>query len=143
MIAAQNAERLARSLSFVLCLDMLQNMVNPAMWILGSERSVVSTVARLSSYPFGVAYAWLALAALMLPYGAGLITGRNCTLCTRLACLGLCLGGVLWIFFAYLAKGLDYPNISGIFFFNGAIPILMGAVLANSINDAQRAEGPP
>lgn len=142
MTTISKAERLARLLSVVLSLDMIQNMVSPAVWILGTSHSVVSTVSRLAAYPQVIAYCWLALAFLMLPYTWEQITGKPCVACTRLACFSLCAGGVLWVFLAYLARSLDYPNIDFLFGFNGLISILMGAVLANSINDEQRAEVP-
>ena len=136
----ENLTRMNRLLAIVLGLDMVQNMVSPAVWILGASSSIVSKVARLAAYPDAVAWAWLAMSALMLPYLITQIGGRSCVLCTRLACMGLCGGGVLWMFLAWLGRDLDYAALIYLFGFNCLISIAMGAVLALSINDDQKLE---
>lgn len=136
----QATARLARLLSIVLALDMIQNMVSPAVWILGASVSIVAKVARLASYPDSIAWAWLAMSALMLPYLATQLSGRTCMVCTRMACWGLCGGGALWMFLAWLGRNLDYPALISLFGFNCLISIAMGAVLAASINDNQKIQ---
>jgi hypothetical protein len=138
--ATRNAARLARLLSIVLALDMFQNMVSPAVWILGASNSIVSRVSRLANYPDAVAYGWLVMAALMVPYMVAQTAGSNNRLCTRLACLSLCGGGSLWMFLAWLGRNLDYSSLVWLFGFNCFISIAMGAVLALSINDRQKLD---
>ena len=137
---SENTARLARLLAIVLSLDMVQNMVSPAVWILGASGSIVAKVARLATYPDAVAWAWLAMSALMLPYLVAQIGGRASVLCTRLACLSLCGGGMLWMFLAWLGRDLDYSALIYLFGFNCLISIAMGAVLAYSINQQQLSD---
>lgn len=140
MTASQDTCKLARLLSIVLALDMFQNMVSPAVWILGASGSIVAKVARLATYPDSIAWGWLIMAALMLPFMLAQITGSSNRLCTRLACLGLCGGGALWMFVAWLGRNLDYPSLIWLFGFNCFISIAMGVVLALSINDQQKRD---
>lgn len=41
--------RFIRLLSVLMALDMIENMISPALWILGEQRSVLATIATLSS----------------------------------------------------------------------------------------------
>lgn len=136
----QNADAMIRLLAIVLAFDMIQNMVSPAVWILGASGSIVSTVSRLATYPEGLAWAWLVAAALIVPFMATQLAGRNCRRCTRLACLGLCFGGALWMFLAWLGRDLDYPALPYLFGFNCIVSVAMAMVLAISINDHQKLE---
>ncbi len=136
----QNAARLIRLLAVVLAFDMIQNMVSPAVWILGASGSIVATVSRLATYPDALAWAWLIAALLIVPFMATQLVGRSCRRCTRFAVLGLCVGGVLWMYLAYLGRDLDYPALPFLFGFNCVVSVAMGAVLAISINDHQKLE---
>jgi hypothetical protein len=136
----QSAERLTRLLSIVLAFDMIQGMVSPAVWILGASGSVVSKVSSLATYPDALAWAWLVMAALVLPFMATQICGRTCRRCIRLACFGLCGGGALWLFLAWLGRNLDYTALTVLFGFNCMVSVGMAAVLANSINESQKLE---
>ncbi len=136
----QNSSRMIRLLAIVLAFDMIQNMVSPAVWILGASGSIVSTVSRLATWPDAVAWAYVAAAALIIPFMATQLAGRSCRRCTRFACLGLCVGGVLWMYLAWLGRDLDYPALPWLFGFNCVVSIAMGGVLAISINDHQKLE---
>ena len=136
--AHDNVVRLARLLSIVLALDMIQNMASPAFWIWGASSSVVANVSRLSSYPAVMPWLWLLLACTVLPFTVSQLRGYTCLLCTRLACWGLYGGGLLWVFYAWVGRNLDYPSLVMLFGFNGFISIAMAVVLAASINDGQK-----
>ncbi len=136
----QNAGAMIRLLAVVLGFDMIHNMVSPAVWILGDGGSIVFTVSRLATYPQAHAWIWLAAAALVLPFLSTQLAGRNCRRCTRLACLGLCIGGAQWMFFAWLGRELDYPVLPYLFGINCAVSVAMAMVLAISINDHQKLE---
>jgi hypothetical protein len=136
----QNTDRMIRLLAIVLAFDMIQNMVSPAVWILGASGSIVSTVSRLATWPDALAWAWLVCAALIIPFMATQLAGRSCRRCTRFAVLGLCAGGMLWMYLAFLGRDLDYPALPFLFGFNCMVSVAVGAVLAISINDHQKLE---
>ena len=56
---------------------------------------------------------------------------------TKLACKGLCFGGVLWVYMAYLSKNLDYGIATAQFITNGIASVSLGAVLAYGLNSDQ------
>ena len=120
-----------------MALDMIENMISPALWILGEQRSLISTIASLSSSRTVLGYAWLAAAVMLLPYLVAQLIDKGSRRTTRLACLSLSLSGVLWTYIAFLARNLDYQYVSGLFIFDGLISLVMAGVLANSINDEQ------
>jgi MFS family permease len=133
-------QRFIRLLSVLMALDMVENMISPVLWIFGEQRSVLATITTLSSSAHALAWAWLAAAALMLPYLIAQLTDRASRRATRLACLALSASGVLWMYVAFLARNLDYQYVGGLFIFDGLVCLALAGVLANSINDAQLLE---
>lgn len=125
-------------MSVVLAVDMMQNMISPAVWILTAPASVIAKVSRLATYPDAIAWLWLIMAALMIPYLIAQVAGYTSRVSTRLACLGLSGGGALWFFLAWLGRNLDYTSLVGLFLFNCAVSVAMAAVLAASINNSQK-----
>ena len=136
-----DAARLAaRLMSVLLALDIAKNFISPALWILGEDRSVIGTTARLASNPHAMALVWLAASAMVAPYVLVQLFAPDCggkRLATKWACRGVCLGGVLWIYLAYLSKNLDYEIATGLFIFNGVSSVALGAVLAFGLNNDQ------
>lgn len=131
-----------RLLSVLLALDIAKNFISPAVWIMGERQSVVSTVARLATYPDALAMLWLLSALLVLPYVAMQIFFPGCRQArriTKLACHALCAGGVLWVYVAYLSRNLDYSMATSLFVANGIGSIGLGAVLAYGLNSEQLA----
>lgn len=135
------SSRLAvRLLSILLALDIAKNFVTPALWILGENSSVISTTARLSSNPEALALVWLAASLMVCPYVLVQLLAPKCALkrlATKWACRGVCLGGVVWVYLAYLSKNLDYEIATGLFIFNGLSSVALGAVLAFGLNNEQ------
>lgn len=139
------AARLAsRLLSVLLALAIAKEFVIPALWILGENSSAISITARLASHPHALAMVWLLAAAMVAPYVLVQLVAPQCRArrrATKWACRGVCLGGVLWIYLAYLSKNLDYEIATGIFILNGVSSVALGAVLAFGLNNDQlRAE---
>lgn len=136
----QTAE--ARLLGALLAINLITGMVTSGLWVFSGD-TMISRVAGLSAYPHAIAYIWLLLGALVLPYFALQAFGswphwrRRIT---RLACRALLAGGVLWAFFAYLSKNIDTPYATGIFVAFSLISTGMSALLASSINTAQARE---
>jgi MFS family permease len=133
-------QRFIRLLSVLMALDMIENMISPALWILGEQRSVIATIASLSTSRPMLGYAFLVAASLMLPYLIARLADRASHRTTRLACLALSASGVLWMYVAFLARNLDYQYVGGLFIFDGLVCLALAGVLANSINDAQLLE---
>lgn len=130
--------RLMRLFGLVLVLDMLQNIINPIVWIMGESNSVISSVARLSSSAGALAACWLVMATLMLPYTWLTITGKESILATRLVILGMAGSGALWAFLAWLARNLDFSaSTLWIFGGNSALSIAVSYILALTINERQ------
>lgn len=133
-------ETLVRMLSVLLALDMAKNFVSPALWIVGEVTSVIGRTAMLASFPNSLAYGWLAAALLVAPYVLVQVFFPAHTIkrrATKLACRGLALGGVLWVYLAYLSKNLDYPYATGLFTLNGIASVALAAVLAYGLNSDQ------
>lgn len=131
-----------RLLSVLLALDIAKNFVSPAMWIAAEEKSVIYTVAQLAAYPEAMAAVWLLSAAMVGPYVLMQIFLPECRYArqiTKLACNGVCLGGVLWVYLAYLSRNLDYDIVTPLFLINGLGSIALGAVLAYGLNAEQIA----
>lgn len=131
-----------RLLGALLAADLIKSMATAGGWIL-SRDTMLSRVASLSFYPEVLAYLWVALAVLVLPYfcmqAFGLWAAWHRPI-TRLACRALLASGVLWAFLAYLSKNIDSANVTGIFILNSLTSVAMSAILASSINTAQAKE---
>lgn len=130
-----------RLLSVLLSASLIFNMIDPALLILNEEGSLVALVARMTHRPALVAGLFIVMAGLAAPYVLMQVfnpTVRYRRRVVRLACLALCLGGVVWVLLGYLSRNLDYATITGIFLRNGVGNIALAAVLANSINNEQK-----
>ena len=138
----------SRVLSALLCVVMMRSMVDPALLILGEERSMIGVISRLAAYPHLLAYTWLSLAVLVVPYVL-IQVFRPDVKCrdriVRMASFAASAGGVLWFFLAYLSRNLDYPTAVWICSGNGLSGIGLGAVLAYTLNNTQirRAQEDP
>lgn len=129
-----------RLISAMLALDLAKNFVSPAMWIYGESRSVIGTVARLATWPEGLALVFCLSAVVVVPYilmqlFSPNMPGRNNW--TQWACRGLIMGGVIWIYMAYLSRGLDFAVVTSLFTFNGVMSIVMAGILGYGINQDQ------
>jgi len=129
-----------RLMSAMLALDLAKNFVSPAMWIYGESRSVIGTVARLATWPDGLALVFCLAAAMVVPYilmqlFKPNIASRN--VWTQWACRGLLMGGVIWMYMAYLSRDLDYEVVTSLFTFNGAMSLVMAGILGYGINQDQ------
>ena len=131
-----------RMLSVLLALDIAKNFVSPAMWILGESRSVVGIVARLATWPDMLAVTWIAAAVLVAPYIAMQTffpRVRYQRAITRMACNGVCLGGIVWMYMAYISRNLDYGIATWLFVLNSVASVALGGVLAFGLNSEQKA----
>ena len=138
--AIEDANLYARLVSAVLSFELAKDMVTGALWILSPE-SLTGRIARLSTYPEVLAGLWVCLAFLVLPYflmQVFAIGQRYSIVITRLACRSILAGGVIWCYLGYLSKNLDYAYVTEIFIVTGLSCIAMAAVMANTLNSAQR-----
>ncbi|HYW57664.1 MAG TPA: hypothetical protein VE934_11930 [Polaromonas sp.] len=130
-----------RMLSTLLAVAVMFNMIDPALLVLNEPRALVAMVAKLTGNPRVLAVAFLFLALLVVPY---VLMQLVCPQSTRhrgivkIACLGMCVGGVLWIYLAFLSRNLDYETLTSIYARNGAWSICVGALLAFHLNNKQR-----
>lgn len=116
------------------------DMLIGGLWVL-SAQSLTGRIAQLSTFPTALAVVWMTLSLLVVPYL--LLQVFNCFLqyratVTRLACRAVLAGGVIWIYLAFLSKNLDYEYVTAIFIANGLLNVGMAAILANSLNTAQK-----
>lgn len=129
-----------RLMGAVLAFSLAKDMFTAGLWVL-SAQSLTGRVAQLAIYPKALAFGWIILAALVLPYFFMQIfdwfEDYRARL-TRLACRSILAGGVLWIFLGYLSRDLDYKYITVIFMITGLVNIAMSTILAISLNAAQR-----
>lgn len=129
-----------RLMSVLLALDIAKNFISPALWILGEDKSVISVTARLATQPEALAALWLLAALMVAPYVLVQLFAPECGAkrsATKLASRGVCLGGVLWVYLAYLSRNLDYEIATGLFVINGIGSVALGAVLAYGLNSEQ------
>lgn len=132
-----------RLLSVLLAISLQFNMIEPSLLMLHEPDSLVWAVAGLSGGRTILALAFLGFALLMVPYVTMQIVDPNTRhrpRIIRIACAALCLGGVLWVYLAFLSRNLDYDTITGIFCRNGIWNIGMAAVLAYHLNNKQIRE---
>lgn len=129
-------------LGALLALDLMKSMLTAGMWIFNDD-TMMSRIARLSTYPEVMAYVWMALALGVVPYlgmqAFGFWQSKRRQI-TRLACRVILISGVLWAFLAYLSKNVDSEHITAIFILHSVTCIVMSAILASSINTAQKRE---
>lgn len=126
-----------RMMSALLALDLAKNFISPALWILGESKSVIGTVATLATWPWALGVIFVAAAAMAAPYIVMHLFLPNYSHqveCTQWACRGMLIGGVIWIYMAYLSRNLDYEVATGVFLFNGVFSIAMAAILGYGIN---------
>ena len=129
-----------RVMSVLLALDIARDFVTPALWIVGETTSVISTTARLASFPELLAFAWLLAALMVAPYILMQLFAPDCRWrrkIIKIGCNGVCLGGVMWVYLAYLSKNLDYGIATSTFIGNGISSVALGAVLAWGLNKEQ------
>ena len=129
-----------RVMSVLLALDIARDFVTPALWIVGETTSVISTTARLATFPELLALAWLLAALMVLPYILMQVFSPDCRWrrkIIKIGCNGVCLGGVMWVYLAYLSKNLDYGIATSTFIGNGISSVALGAVLAWGLNKEQ------
>lgn len=130
----------ARLLGAVLAFDLSKDMLTGGLWVL-SDQSITGKVAQLSSYPTALAAVWGLLSLLALPYVFLQVFGllqRYSEAITRTACRAVLASGVIWAYLGYLSKNLDYTYVTEIFIVNSLTCVAMSAVLANSLNNAQK-----
>ena len=124
----------------VLAFELSKDMFTGGMWVMTAE-SLTWRIAHLSTFPVVLAAIWILLALLVVPYfllQVFALGTRYSTAITRLACRAILGSGVIWCYLGYLSKNLDYDYVTAIFIFNGLTCIAMAAVMANSINSAQK-----
>lgn len=129
-----------RLLSAVLAFELAKGMLTSGMWML-QEESMMGRIAKLSSFPEIFAYVWMSLALLVVPYLVLQVVGfkrSHQRIITRLACWATLTSGVFWVYLAYISKNLDYSNITEIFLLHGTTCVATAALLAYSLNIAQR-----
>jgi len=129
-----------RFISALLAIDLAKNFISPAMWIYGEPRSVIGTVARLATWPEGLALMFCVSALLVVPYVLMRLFRPNMAsrnMWTQWACRGLIMGGVIWMYMAYLSRNLDYQVATILFSFNGVMAIVMAGILGYGINQDQ------
>ena len=129
-----------RVMSALLAYDIAKDFVTPALWIVGETTSVISTSSRLATAPGLLALAWLLAALMVVPYIAMQLFAPDCRWrrkIVKIGCNGVCLGGVMWVYLAFLSKNLDYGIATGTFMGNGISSVLLGAVFAWGLNKEQ------
>lgn len=132
-----------RLMSILLSIFVMSDFVDPAIFILQGTRSMIGTTATLSSSASGLAYAFLGVGLMCLPFLLMQVfyPRIGCRkLIVRLTCFAMCMGGVLWIYLAFLSRNLDYAGATAFFIKNGLGAIAMGGILALTINNKQRRE---
>jgi len=140
MSELQRSRICVRFISALLAIDLAKNFISPAMWIYGEPRSVIGTVARLATWPDGLALVFCLAAAMVVPYILmQLFTPnmQNRHTWTRWGCRGLITGGVIWLYMSYLSRNLDYEVVTVLFAFNGVMSIVMAGILGYGINQDQ------
>ena len=123
----------------LLALTLASNMVIDALWIL-SQETIISKVARLSTYPQALSIYWFVAAALVIPYFLLQAFGvfekyHRCVV--RLACRSIMAGAVLYAYLGFLARNLDYNYVTESFILMSALNMGMAAALAHGLNAAQ------
>lgn len=123
----------------LLSVTLASKMVIDALWIL-SEQTLISKVAHLSSYPEVLSAWWLVTAALVVPYFLLQALGAFATYhraIVRLACRAVMASGVLYAYFGFLSRNLDYKYVTESFVLMSLLNMLMAAALAHGLNAAQ------
>lgn len=132
----------AQMLGALLAADLMNGMVTAAMWIFNDD-TLISRVASLCTNPEALAYTWIALAVVVVPYFCMQTFGvlpRWRRSITRWACRAILASGVIWAYLAYLSKNIDSTNVTWVFVLHSFICVAMSAILAISINATQGRE---
>jgi len=123
----------------LLAVTLASNMVIDALWIL-SQETIISKVARLSTYPEVLSFVWLISAALVAPYfllqAAG-VFGSHHRPIVRLACRAIMASGVLYAYLGFLSRNMDYQFVTEGFVLMSVLSMCMAAALAYGLNAAQ------
>jgi len=129
-----------RLLGGLLAMALGGNMVIDALWIF-SEHTVMSRIARLSTYPQALAYYWMLSALLITPYFLvqvlDIMKHHNRHI-TRLACWSVMAGGVLYAYMGFLSRNLDYQYVTESFVASSILNMAMATALAYTLNSSQR-----
>lgn len=130
----------ARLLGAVLAYELSNDMIISGLKMLEPD-SMMGRMASLSSNSQVFAFMWVALSVFVSPYWILQVTGfghQYRALFTRMACWSILCSGVFWVYLAFIGKGLDYAYITYVFVLHGLTCIFMAAILAYSLNAAQR-----
>ena len=123
----------------LLALTLGSNMVIDALWIF-SQGTAISKVAALSTYPTALAVYWFITAALVTPYflmqGFGWFMDYY-KLVVRTACRAVMAGAVLYAYFGFLSRNMDFSYVTGSFVVMSVLNMGMAATLAYGLNAAQ------
>lgn len=123
----------------LLAVTLASNMVIDGLWILSHE-TLISRVARLSTYPEALSVWWFTAAALIMPYfllqSLG-VFGAHHRPIVRLACRSIMASGVLYAYLGFLSRELDYEYVTLSFILMSVVNMSMAAALAYGLNAAQ------
>jgi len=123
----------------LLAVTITSKMVIDALWIL-SEETIISKIARLSTYPEAISLWWFLAAALVLPYfllQAFDVFGNHHRPIVRLACRAVMASGVMYAYLGFLSRNSDYKYVTESFVIMSILNMLMAAALAHGLNAAQ------
>lgn len=119
---------------------MLWDFIDPALLILTVNASMVHRIALMTQHPLLVGATFLVLAAGVVPFVVLQLlapASRWRRSITKLACLTLVAGGLLWVFLAWNARHVDVEVVGGIFLRTGLGAFLSALALALSLNQEQ------
>ena len=143
-MATKNLQRLyiaVRSLSVLVCLQIISEFISPALWILYEPASIVSKMARLSSSPEMIACLWFLSAAAVVPFVVMQIFAPWCKyrrMIMKISNFGMIGGASVWLFLAFAGRNLDYSFATWNFVINTFKALGMVAMMANSLNNDQK-----
>jgi hypothetical protein len=137
----QHATGQLRLVAILLAGSLFFDLMDPALLLLGSHKSLVFQVASATRLgPGGFAVLFLCLAALLLPYVLVNAFWPECPWrrpVTQLACHVLIVGGVAWEFLAYRSLALDLGAAPAIFLRTGIGALGFAFALGLSLNAEQ------
>jgi len=131
-------------MAILLAVCLAFNMIDSALMVLNVPTAIIANVAQMTHRPQMIAAAFIACAALGVPYVTMQVfdplhrTHRRA--CVKLACFGMTGGGVVWALLAYMSHVIDIDTVTAIFCRNSACSLLFGFVLSVSLNNQQIRE---
>lgn len=129
----------ARLYGALLCLYIVNQMASGAGWIF-QDKQTLAGVAKMLGYPTLVAWSWLVLSALLLPYLLTLVFGlweEYRTQTTRLACWATLGHAYLCGMLAFVSRTAEFDYFTGVMLVNCLLSVGTAAALAWSINASQ------